>query len=298
MKILLTGGSGFLGKNINQVLKDSHDISTLGRGNSNTFVANLTSLPDLELPKFDMVIHAAGKAHSIPKTNKEKAEFFDVNYNGTQNLLEAIVSSGCFPNTLVFISSVAVYGLESGYNISENQPLNGSTPYALSKIKAEGCILEWGKKFGVNVVILRLPLIIGAKAPGNFGAMVKAIKKGYYFRLANMENRKSMVLVEDISCLMPRLLGKKGTFNLTDGVNPLYSELDTYLAAQMGKKVRSIPIGALKVISKIGDVVPGFPLSTYRLEKLLCSLTFDDQKAVRELDWSPRPVVGTFKVTE
>lgn len=298
MRILITGGNGFLGRNIIKVLKDSNDILTLGRSADNTFISDLANPIDLKLPKFDLIIHAAGKAHSIPKTDKEKEEFFKVNSKGTQNLLKTVASSGCFPNTLVMISSVSVYGLDSGHSISENHPLNGNTPYALSKIKAENFSREWGIKHGVNVVILRLPLVIGHNAPGNFGAMLKAIEKGYYFRLANMKNRKSMVLAEDVARLMPQLLNKNGTFNLTDGVDPMYTELDTYLATQMGKNIRSVPLSVLKMLSKIGDVLPRFPLSSYRLEKLSSSLTFDHQKAIKELGWAPRPVIGTFRIKE
>lgn len=296
MKILLTGANGFLGTTIRGVLEDSHEILTMGRGVGNTFITDLTKPIAENLPGVDLVVHAAGKAHLIPKTAIEKEEFFEVNEKGTQNLLSAIASSENFPNTLVLISSVAVYGLESGDFISENHPLTGTTPYALSKIGAEQYSLVWGEQYGVNVVILRLPLVIGQDAPGNFGAMVKAIKKGYYFRLANMDNRKSMVLAEDVARFIPQLLTKNGTYNLTDGMNPLYTELDSYLALQEGKKIRTVPLALLKVLSKIGDIVPGFPLSTYRLKKLACSLTFDDQKAIRELNWAPRPVIGTFKI--
>ncbi|WPR77794.1 NAD-dependent epimerase/dehydratase family protein [Algoriphagus sp. NG3] len=298
MRILITGGNGFLGRNIIQILKDSHDILTLGRSVDNDFISDLAYPIDLKLPKFDLIIHAAGKAHSIPKNKKEEAEFFEVNSKGTQNLLKTVASSGCFPNTLVMISSVSVYGLDSGHSISEIHPLNGASPYALSKISAENFSREWGIEHGVNVVILRLPLVIGHNAPGNFGAMVKAIEKGYYFRLANMENRKSMVLAEDVASLMPQLLNKNGTYNLTDGVNPLFTELDAYLASQLGKRIWTFPVSVLKLFSKIGDVVPIFPLSTYRLEKLSSSLTFDHQKAIKELGWEPRPVIGTFRIKE
>ncbi|WP_057936007.1 NAD-dependent epimerase/dehydratase family protein [Algoriphagus resistens] len=295
MKILLTGGNGFLGKNIQAVLRDEHTFITLGRSQENQLVVDLaTEIP--MMPTCDMVVHAAGKAHSLPKETKEERDFFNINSGGTKNLLEGINKSGKFPKAFVFISTVAIYGVESGEKITESFPLNGNTPYALSKIEAENHVREWGENYGVNVVILRLPLIIGKDAPGNFGAMVKAIQKGYYFRITGMNSKKSMVMANDIGRLIPSLTDKNGTYNLTDGVHPHMAELDMYIASQFQKKVWTVPKSVLLPIAKIGDLIPKFPLSTYRLEKLTNSLTFDDQKAVEELGWSPRPVIGTFRV--
>lgn len=83
-----------------------------------------------------MVLHACGKAHIVPRTEEEKQAFFDVNYTGTIHLCEALERVGG-PKALIFISTVAVYGYESGEMITEEHPLNGDTPYAKSKIMAE-----------------------------------------------------------------------------------------------------------------------------------------------------------------
>jgi nucleoside-diphosphate-sugar epimerase len=296
MKILLTGGSGFLGKHLIETLKGSHEIITVGRSGQNNILADLTTELKMDLPQCDLIVHAAGKAHSIPKTKEEIQEFYSVNVVGTANLLNAISFSEKFPKAFILISSVSVYGLDQGTFISETTPLNGNTPYAESKIAAEKLALEWGERHGINVVILRLPLIIGKDAPGNLGAMIKAIRKGYYFRIANIQVRKSMVLAEDIGNFIPSLVDKSGIYNLTDGIDPFYTEFDSYLAAQLGKRIFSIPLSPIKQLAKLGDRVPGFPLNTYRLQKLNSSLTFDQQKAVRELNWSPRPVIGSFKI--
>jgi len=288
MRILLTGASGFLGKVIQKKLGAKHELITLGRGESNHISSNLaTTCP--KLPKVDMVIHAAGKAHVIPKSEQEAKEFFQVNLEGTRNLLEGLKD---LPQSFVFISTVAVYGLESGENIPEDYPLLGETPYAKSKIEAEKLLLNWGKENGVQVVILRLPLIVGPNPPGNLGAIIRAIGKGIYFRLGKGESKKSMVLASDVAELIPSLIDHSGIYNLTDGVDPSLAQLDTKIAQVFGKKVRSFPESLLNKIAKIGDLLSFFPLNSYRVNKLSQTLTFSSEKAKEELNWSPRSVLN------
>jgi nucleoside-diphosphate-sugar epimerase len=262
----------------------------LGQGKSNQISCDLAkAIP--EIPAVDLVIHSAGKAHVIPKTEAQKKEFFEVNLQGTAHLLEGISS---IPKCFVLISTVAVYGLEEGLEIDENSPLLGETPYAKSKIEAEKLVLDWEKKHQVNVLILRLPLIVGPNPPGNLGAMIQAIRKGFYRRMGDGLARKSMVLAEDIAKALPGWVEKSGTFNLTDGIHPRMAELDQMLAEKLGKRVKIMPLWPLRILAKIGDVIPAFPLNSYRLDKLSHSLTFSDKKAQAELGWNPRSVLENF----
>ena len=292
MKVLLTGATGFLGKYILRYLPE--DRITLGRGTENNIQADLAKeIP--ELPEADLIIHNAGLAHKVPKTETEKEEFFRVNLEGTKNLLAGIDCLENKPRTFVFISSVAVYGIDFGSLISEKQKPNPQTPYAKSKWEAEKLLEEYCEKNGIGLIILRLPLVAGArKVPGNLGAMIKAIKKGYYVRISGLSVRKSMVLAEDVGKLIPSLYNKSGVFNLTDGVNPSLSELETYISGFFKKKVYSVNLSFIKFVCRFGDRVSTIPINSYRLEKLSSSLTFDDNKAIEELDWKPSPVIGNL----
>lgn len=294
MKYLLTGGNGFLGKYLATSLQSNGELIQLGRSSQADVFGDFSKeIPTL--PETDMVVHAAGTAHFIPKTPEEKVRFHTVNVLGTEKLLNRLSELVNLPKTFVFISSVAVYGLETGKLISEDAPLLGSTPYALSKIQAERLILEWGKKHGVDTFILRLPLIAGKNAPGNLGAMQNAIQAGYYFRVGTGDSRKSMVLAEDVARLIPLLTGyEPGIYNLTDGVDPKVSELDTVMAAKLKKKVKVIPLPLIRPFAKLGDLISLLPINSYRLEKLIGQLTFDCSKAKRKLNWSPKPVLGWF----
>ena len=288
MKIILTGATGFLGKYIqSELVSQEIDVVGVGRSAENDLVCDLAN----EVPFFaeslvyDMVVHNAGKAHFVPRNETEGKVFFDVNVGGTEKLLEALMSLKNKPNCFVFVSTVAVYGLESGENINETHLLNGNSPYAKSKIEAEKLVQEWCLENHVNCVILRLPLVVGENAPGNLGAMEKAIKKGYYFRLGTGNARRSMVNAVDVAKLIPSLLNKNGIYNITDGLHRSFAEMDTFLAEKHGKRIKKIPVWMGQMIAKVGDFIPGFPLNSYRFSKLEQNLTFSDAKAQIELKW-------------
>jgi nucleoside-diphosphate-sugar epimerase len=288
MKILLTGATGFLGGYmLNHFDSVGIDSLKVGRGVGNDVVCDLSKkLPELnDSLEFDIVVHNAGKAHFVPKNETEGEVFFDVNVRGTKHLLEALSPLKKKPSCFVFVSTVAVYGLEVGENIDEKSVLKGVSPYAKSKIEAEKLVQDWCLDNGVNCVILRLPLVVGENAPGNLGAMERAIKKGYYFRLGSGNARRSMVNAADVAKLIPSLVDKKGIYNLTDGLHRSFAEMDQLLAGKYGKRIKVIPAWFGQLLARIGDVIPVFPLNRYRLQKLEQSLTFNDDKAVRELNW-------------
>lgn len=292
--ILLTGASGFLGRNIYESFKEQ-DITSLGRKNSCITCDLSIQIPNL--PAVDLIIHSAGKAHSIPKTEVEKLCFFEVNVKGTENLLKGLEQSLSLPKSFIFISSVSVYGLEIGNNIDENHPLNAQDPYGLSKIQAEQLVQEWCAKNNVTCGILRLPLLVGANPPGNLGAMIRGIQKGYYFNIAGGKAKKSMVLAEDVTAIIPKLAVIGGTYNLTDGYHPSFYELSHHIAKQqMKNKVRDIPLSFAKILAKIGDMLDKFPLNTKKLLKISSDLTFDDSKARKMLGWKPDKVLDKFEI--
>lgn len=294
MRTLLTGASGFLGQYLQGNL--GPELLTLGRGSINNIKCDLAiEIPDL--PPIDMAIHNAGLAHRIPKNIQEEKKFFEVNLVGTQNLLRGFESSSCIPKSIVFISTVAVYGVNDGEMISEEVTPNPETPYAKSKYEAEVILKKWSIDHKVKLVILRLPLVAGGKnTPGNLGAMINAIKKGYYFRVGEGLSRKSIVLAEDLADLVPSLFDFDGTYNLTDGEHPSLRDLDEYISEKFHRKVIGLPIGLLKLMGRIGDIFSFFPINTYRLNKLNASLTFDDSKARKLIGWKSKPVIGNLDI--
>jgi nucleoside-diphosphate-sugar epimerase len=297
MNILLTGANGFLGKVIFHFLQKKHNIFTLGRKNS-TLVIDLTQEIRLTTPQIEIIIHAAGKAHSTPKTSLEKQAFFDVNFKGTQNLLLGLEEYKSLPKAFIFISSVAVYGKENGNNISEDTTLLAKDPYGLSKIQAEQLVLDWCKKHHVMCTILRLPLLIGPNAPGNLGAMIKGIQKEYYFNIAGGNSKKSMVLAEDVARFILKVSEIGGIYNLTDGYHPTFAELSNHISIQLGKgNPMNMPMWLARIIANCGDLLGSrAPLNTNKLKKITSDLTFDDSKAREAFGWDPTPVLEGFTI--
>ncbi len=288
-EFLITGANGFLGKYIADAVSNLN-FRTLGLSGCNFNVDLSAKIPDFT-ENYSKIIHAAGLAHTLSSTDESASRFFSVNATGTANLLKGLEKPRPLPRIIIFISTVAVYGLEEGENIDESAPLNGSTPYALSKIEAENLVSKWGRENGVSTLILRLPLIAGANPPGNLGAMIKAIRNGYYFRIGDGTARRSMVLAEDVAKLVAAYTGSSGTYNLTDGYNPEVRELDKAIASAVGRKIRVLPDSIVRTAALMGDLLPFLPINSLKYKKLTSSLTFSDAKARREIGWQSKSVI-------
>ena len=297
-KLLFTGGTGFLGKNVMPLLQEQYEVITCGITPDDMIKANLAMEVPALLEHYDVVLHACGKAHVVPKTEAEKQVFYDVNYQGTVNLCSALEKAGV-PKTLVFISTVAVYGCEYGNMITEEHPLEGDSPYAESKIMAEKYLTEWCAKNGVILGILRPSLLAGKNAPGNLGAMVNGIKKGFYMNIAGGKVVKSILMAEDIARLLPLLEEKGGIYNVCDTRQPSFGDISKSIAKQLGKgKPLSIPYWLAWCMAKIGDRLGSkAPINSYKLEKMTKSLTFSNAKARRELGWEPLDVLENYRIS-
>ncbi len=296
-KLLFTGASGFLGNNIRPLLEKQYDVHTIGLTDDDDIKFNLAKeVPPINT-HYDVVLHAAGKAHVVPKTEAEKKLFYDVNYQGTENLCAALEKAG-IPKALIFISTVAVYGCDSGEMITEEHPLAGNSPYADSKILAEEYLTDWCKKNKVILSILRPSLLAGKNAPGNLGAMVNGIKKGFYMNIAGGKVVKSILMAEDIAHLVPLLEEKGGVYNVCDTRQPSFGEISISVAKQLGKrKPWNIPYWMAWCMAKVGDLLGNkAPINSYKLEKMTRSLTFSNEKARKELGWEPMDVLENYKI--
>lgn len=296
-KLLFTGASGFLGYNICPILEKTYDVHTIGLTDDDDIKFNIAKdVPPINT-HYDIVLHAAGKAHTVPKTEAEKQVFYDVNYQGTVNLCKALEKAG-MPKTLIFISTVAVYGCEYGELIDETHPLNGDTPYAKSKIMAEEYLTKWCLDNNVRLGILRPSLLAGKNAPGNLGAMVNGIRKGFYMNIAGGKVKKSVLMAEDIARLIPLLEQKGGIYNVCDTRQPSFGEISISVAKQLGKgKPFNIPYWMAWCMAKVGDLLGSkTPFNSYKLEKMTKSLTFSNEKAKHELGWEPLDVLENYKI--
>ncbi len=303
--VLVSGSTGFLGRyvvqnfqemiiySIERAIEDTSEYKIQCDLSKNTIL-----LPNLH---FDRVIHIAGKAHSIPKTKEEEQDFFNVNLKGTKNLLSSLSLLSQKPNIFIFISTVAIYGVENGNLLTESTNPNPTTPYGKSKYEAEKLVTQYCTDKNISFFILRLPLVVGRNAPGNFGDMVNAIERGSYIRVKNNFTKKSIVWADDVAKLIVRLdtSYESGVYNLTDGYNPTFFELEENIATLFNKKIIiSVPKIILKFVANVGNFLNKvgikFPLDSLKLSKLLSPLTFDSSKAMKKLDWKPNIVIANL----
>ena len=254
--LLYTGGTGFLGINTKPVLDKYYAVTTIGITPQDMLSANLVSgIP--ELPEhYDVVLHAAGKAHSYPKTDAEIKSFYDVNYQGTINLCRALEKVGV-PKSFVFISTMDVYGTAEGENITEEHSLAPQSHYAKSKLQAEEFLEKWAAENGVILGILRPALMTGPKIE-NVGGV---------YNICDDHHPSYSELGISIS---KQLCKKHGPM--------------------------SIPYWFAWCLAKIGDMTGVIPIDSHRLEQLTKSNTYSNEKAKKALDWEPLDVLENFKI--
>lgn len=295
-KLLYTGGTGFLGFNTKPILDQMYEVTTIGITDRDVIKANFAKeVPQLSC-RYDIVLHAAGKAHINPKSQKEIQSFYDINYQGTVNLCKALENVGV-PKSFIFISTCGVYGIDNGNYVTEDYPLAGEEPYQKSKIMAEEFLTKWCEEHSVILGILRPSLMAGKNAPGNLGAMVNGIKTGKYLSINHGKARKSLLMAEDIARLVPLVAEKGGVYNVCDDDQPSFGELEELIATQLGKrKPFSIPYWMAKCLALVGDIFSFFPINSSRLEKIVNSDTISNEKAKRELGWKPMSVLENYKI--
>ena len=295
--LLFTGAFGFLGLNILPLLKENYEVDTLSMDENATYNVNLVKDEIALVRKYDVVLHAAGKAHVIPRTPEEEKLFYDINLEGTKKICAALETVG-IPKSFVFISTVAVYGCDIGEMITEEHHLYGDSPYAKSKRLAEEFLQDWCTKNNVVLTILRPSLIAGKNPPGNLGAMIKGISTGKYLSIAGGVSRKSVLMACDIAKVIPLCEEKGGVFNICDDSYPSFHELELLISKQLGKKSPlNIPYWLANCLAHVGNLMGNkAPINSARLEKIVKPLTFSNAKIKQELGFVPTDVLSNFVI--
>ena len=241
-KILITGANGFVGSKLSQYLCASgHFVVESVRDpvNSNQVKLDLnwSEIPKNYFKDIDIVIHCAANVH-----NKNSTEsIFTQNTDFTELMLERVIEDKV--KRFIFISTVGVFGKDfSQYPISDQSELNPKNDYSRSKLQAEKILKLKLTKSDVFFNILRLPLIIGANAPGTYGTLLKGIDRGFPFPFKGATNRRSIILIDDLARCLDKII--KDDIYINDaGIlchpTPLNTaELILYGGKVLSKKVR------------------------------------------------------------
>lgn len=298
-RVLITGASGFVGRAVTAHLVSlgCYKVVAVTRFDPVNPVAGAQYLPlgDLTaqnqlqpaLVGIDTVVHAAARVHFLnDNTSKSVAEFERVNVELTLQLARQAAAAGV--RRFVFLSSIGVNGVktEVGSAFSENDQPQPHNPYAHSKLKAELGLRQIAEDTGLEVVIIRPPLVYGPGVRANFAALMRAVQRGWPLPLGAVHNLRSMVaidnLVDFIITCMTHPQASNQTFLVSDGNDVSSADLVRKLAQMMGVRTRllSVPEPVLWIAGKVlgnSDVI----------QRVCGSLRVDISKARRLLDWRP-----------
>lgn len=295
--MLVTGGTGFLGRAIMQSLRDAgHDPRSLQRRPSADDTSALSGDVRDEaaltraLQGADAVIHAAGLAHVF--RGVAQAPFADVNERGTDVVARAAVSSGVAH--FVLISSVAVYGDGPG-RTDEDAPCRPVGPYAVSKAAAEGRAIAALRGSPVRLTILRVATLYGEGDRGNVQRLLRAISRGRFVWIGRGTNRKTLVHVADAAraCVLP--LARRGdaveVYNVAAPPVTMRAVVEG-LARALGRAVPSWHLPPALALALARAARPVMPAQGRALEQAIVRWLSDDvypaEKLSRRFDFEPR----------
>ena len=311
MKILITGIHGFVGSNLVEYLKKDNEIYGLDivapekDGVVRTFSWEDLEMPEqvghdgksqvgqdgIVLPKFDAIIHLAGKAHDTK--NKSAAEvYFKVNTGLTQKIFDYFMASGA--KKFVFFSTAKAAADRVEGVLTEEVVPSPVGPYGESKIKAEEYILGHDLPNDKQVYIFRPCMIHGPGNKGNLNLLYSVVRKGIPWPLGAFENRRTFTSIENICFAVNGVLTKdvpSGIYNMGDDESLSTNELIEEICKSLGKKAHiwRLPKGLMTGIAKIGGWLH-LPLNPDRLQKLTENYVSSNEKIKRALGIDRMPV--------
>ena len=293
MKVLITGADGFIGRAAVIALMES-GISVRGSSRTSGETNNVAVgdigpdtnwLPALE--DVDTVVHTAARVHVMNDSpNDAVSELRKVNVEGTLNLARQATAANV--KRFIFISSIKVNGesTEHGKPFTADDQPNPVDPYGLSKLEAEIGLRQLAKESGLEVVIIRPPLVYGPGVKANFQSMMHWINRGVPLPLGSTNNKRSFValgnLVDLIVTCIDHPAAANQTFLVADGEDLSTTELLRRMAGVLGKPSRLIvfPVSLLTFVASL--------LGLKAAAQRLCgSLQIDISKTRKLLGWEP-----------
>ena len=300
MNILVTGGSGFIGTNlVTDLLKEGHNVTIYDKLKSETYpdlciVADIRDKEQLthSMHGVDAVYHLAAEHRDDVQPT---ALYFDVNVGGAENIVYALKKNGV--NRLIFTSTVAVYGLNSG-TPNEDSPIKPFNDYGKSKYKAEIIFNKWADSGHTHcLIIVRPTVIFGEKNRGNVYNLLNQLSSGKFIKVGKGINRKSMAYVLNLSVFLTTLLkSEPGRFvyNYADKPDLCMNELINIFHNTIGNNPEisfQIPyaLGLMggycyDVLTKITGKT--YPISSIRIKKF-CADTVINTENLKETGYVP-----------
>ncbi|BFM99617.1 NAD-dependent epimerase/dehydratase family protein [Moraxella sp. K02] len=276
MKIIITGATGFVGKNLTQYLTTKSDtVIPLSIRNGDYQLDNTA----------DAIIHLVGKAHDTKNTSDDN-EYYRVNTDLTIALFDKFLQSDI--KDFIFFSSVKAAADSVEGTLTEDSKANPQTAYGKSKLKAETYLLSKQLPSNKRLIIIRPCMIHGEGNKGNLNLLYQVVKYSVPWILAAYENRRSFISIDNLNYVIYEILNHpeipSGIYNIADDKPMSTNALITLIAKSINKKPRllKIPKFAINQMAKIGDKAH-LPLNTERLQKLTESYVVSNQKIKQSL---------------
>jgi len=289
----VTGASGFIGQALCAAAAAGHRVRRAVRRAEGDDPASVTVgelAPETDwrraLEGVQCVVHLAARTHVLSETARDPlAEYRRVNVEGTLRLAEQAAQAGV--RRLVFMSSVKVNGESTQRPFTERDDPRPEDGYGFSKRDAERALGRVSGTTGMEVVILRPPLVYGPGVKGNFLRLLDVVARRVPLPLASIRNRRSLIYVGNLvdavlaAIASPRAAG--GTYLLSDGEDVSTPELVREMARALGVAPRLLPCPSSWL--KLAGAVTGRRAAVARLTG---SLQVDSTAAHRDLEWRPR----------
>ena len=291
-KIVLTGGSGFLGSHLlnNEAFQEALAIGRTQPRNHRQFqIVSFDADDDLAevfIGK-EVVVHAAARAHVMNDTAKSPLnEFRHINTEGTLNLAEKAAIAGI--KRFIFISTVKVLGeqTEPGQAFKNGDSFDPQDPYSISKVEAEVGLKLIGEAHGMEIVIIRPPLVYGKGVKGNFASLLKLARYPIPLPFGSIQNKRSLVSIENLVDLIVICLdhpnAKNQTFLVSDDDDMSTSILFSRLAEAGGYKtyIFKFPLTILNISLRMLGKSPIY-------ERLCGSMQVNIEYTKSQLSWKP-----------
>jgi nucleoside-diphosphate-sugar epimerase len=282
MNIIITGATGFVGKNLSKFLKEK-----------GYHIVPLSLRKDWELAQnAEAIIHLAGKAHDTKNTSAEK-EYFDINTELTKKLFDEFLNTTA--QDFIYFSSVKATADTIEGILDENHPSDPKTPYGKSKLEAENYLLAQELPENKRLFIIRPCMIHGPGNKGNLNLLYKVVEKGIPWPLADFDNQRSFLSIDNLNFLIERIISDQnmtsGIYNFSDDKALSTNDLVKIIANTSGKTERllKIPKHLISFIAKTGDYLK-LPLNSERLKKLTENYIVSNQKIKKELHLDSLPM--------
>jgi len=300
-RIVVTGASGFVGRALCFALREAgHSVTGIVRRrgtciegidefvDTSTDFAGLADAASLGSPgeKLDCVVHLAARVHVMRESITDpEAAFQATNVTGALHVAQAAWRTGA--RRFVFVSSVkALAERDSGRPLRESDLPDPQDAYGRSKLAAEQALMRYGSETGLDVVIVRPPLVYGPEVRGNFLRLLDAVAAGLPIPLGAADARRSLVYVDNLADALLRCAtdprAAHQCFHVADADDLTVQELTRAIGRHLRKPARllPLPIAWLRIAGRL-------TARSSTIDRLISSLQLDTSRLHDVLDWYP-----------